>query len=362
MKTSGASLALVGPVPPPFGGMANQVTLLLCMLRSAGVVVTPVSTNRSTPALERLLAGIPGIRTAVRELFFLARLWRGGQRSEVLHVIACSHMYFFLHVVPAVLAARLLGRRVVVNYRGGEAARFFGSLGKFWLPVLRRADTVTVPSGYLQDVFQGLGVEAKIVPNIVETESCAAIPRRPDSPRRFVCTRNLEPYYDVETLVQAFCFVHEQLPDARLTLVGDGSRKPHIQRQLKALRLESDVILAGAVDPSRVPGHLAAADIFVNASVVDNYPNAILEAFACGLPVVTTSAGGIPYLVKDEVNGLLVKPRDPKALGEGMIRLAMDSELYARLAEQGEHTAKQHSWAAIWPLLRKAYGWNGSTA
>jgi glycosyltransferase involved in cell wall biosynthesis len=322
--------------------------------------VTVVSTNRSVPGLEPVLGRIPVLRTAVRELFFLSRLLRAASRSHVLHVIACSHAYFVLHVVPAILLARLLGRRVLVNYRGGEAKRYFDSTGKPFLPVLRRADAVTVPSGYLRELFDGLGVDAGVVPNVVDLSSKSGKARRPGHPKRFLCTRNLEPYYAVDTLVQAFRLVRDRLPDADLTLVGEGSERPRITRQLKALGLEGSVTMAGRVDPSQVPGYLSAADVFVNASVVDNYPNAVLEAFASGLPVVTTSAGGIPYLVQDGVNGLLVEPGDAEALGRGMIRLATDPGLYARLIGGGGDTARQHSWAAVWPLLKTAYGWNGS--
>ena len=356
----GRSLVLIGPAPPPFGGMANQTALLRRRLHEAGVSVIVVPTNRSTPRLEPILEGVPGIRTAVRELFFLARLLQAAGRSRVLHVIACSHAYFVLHVVPAVLLARLLRRRVLVNYRGGEADRYFHAMGRPFLPVLRKSDAVTVPSGYLREVFAGLGVKAEVVPNVVDFDAGSGNGRRPDRPRRFLCTRNLEPYYDVETLVRAFRLVRDRLPDADLTLVGDGSQRPRITRQLKALGLERAVTLAGEVPSSQMPGYLCAADIFVNASVVDNYPNAILEAFSCGLPVVTTSAGGIPYLVKDGVNGLLVEPGDAEALGRGMIRLATDHGLYARLAGGGGDTARRHSWAAVWPLLKRAYGWNGS--
>jgi len=126
---------------------------------------------------------------------------------------------------------------------------------------------------------------------------------------------------------------------------------------LRELELQDSITLLGNVDPQEMPAHLASADIFVNPSVVDNYPNSILEAFASGLPVVTTSAGGIPYLVRNDKNGLMVSPGDCRGMAEAMIQLGRDFQLCLRLAKGGKETAKKHSWLRIWPQLQKTYGY-----
>ncbi|MFX0195823.1 MAG: glycosyltransferase, partial [Candidatus Hodarchaeota archaeon] len=92
-------------------------------------------------------------------------------------------------------------------------------------------------------------------------------------------------------------------------------------------------------------------DIFVNASNVDNMPGAILEAFACGLPVVSTKTGGIPYILEDEVTGLLVNKYDCHAIADKAIQLLEDPELSLRLARNAREECQKYSWESVRPLL-----------
>jgi glycosyltransferase involved in cell wall biosynthesis len=329
------TVALIAPSPPPYGGPANQAVLLK----------------------EHLIrSGVPVLRTLVRAFFFVYRLVIISFKCNVFHVMACSYLYFFLHVLPSILIARVFGKYVMVNYRGGEAYTFISTLGRPFLTLLRKADRITVPSGYLQQVFAEIGLKTSILPNIVEVDQFQhRLPRQTTSPE-FICTRNFEPYYDIPTAIRAFGIVKAAIPQSKLTLIGDGVQRGEIERLLTDLDLSRSVTMLGRLDPEEVAQNLSRTDIFINSSITDNYPNSILEAFATGLPVVTTSAGGIPYLVEHENNGLLVRPRDYKSMAEAMIRLANDHQLCLRLSRAGKETADRHSWSNIWPLLQKAYG------
>jgi len=359
MKTSITSneltLAIIAPTPPPFGGVANQAILLEKLLRKSRVDVYKIPTNRSPAFIELLIGRIPGFRTFVRELSFLTRIFATYFKCDVVHILACSHLYFFLNVIPSILLARLFRKFVLVNYRGGEAHAFFNGFGKRFVWVLRKANRVTVPSEYLRKVFEDFHIDSLVIPNIIDLHLFAFRLPTQNNKTRFICTRNFESYYDVPTVVRAFRIVKDTLIDAKLTLIGDGSQKPELDFLLKQLQLESSVKILGRVDQHEIPKYLVTEDIFVNPSIVDNYPNSILEAFACGLPVVTTSAGGIPYLVKNGTNGLLVNPGDYEAMARAMIRLSKDHELCLKLAKAGKATADNHSWSAVWPQLRRVY-------
>ncbi|MDX9785224.1 MAG: glycosyltransferase family 4 protein [Desulfobacterales bacterium] len=349
------NVVIVAPIPPPFGGMANQAFLLKKLLEKERVCVTIIPTNRSTETIERFVGNIPAIRTLLREVVFLWRLISGCRPTAIIYILGCSHLYYFFNVIPAVIIGKILSNRVIVNYRGGEAEDFFHNFGKRFLWVLKQADFVTVPSAFLKKVFERFGVRSLVLPNIIDLDLFQH--RKPSQRRgdRFICTRNFEPYYDVETAVRAFKLAKEKIQGAKLTLIGDGSLRTAIEHIIKALSLEEDVTLLGKIDPAKIPAHLAQSDIFINPSRVDNYPNSILEAFAVGVPVVTTSAGGIPYLVQDQRDVLMVDPGDYQALAMNMVRLAGDRELCHRLSISGKETADKHSWEKIWPQMKHIF-------
>jgi glycosyltransferase involved in cell wall biosynthesis len=122
MTPSPLRLLLAGPLPPPFGGMANQTRQLARLLEEEGVRVTVVRTN--APYRPAWVKNLRGIRAAFRLLPYLGKLWLESGRADVVHVMANSGWAWHLFAAPAIRIARLRGRPVVVNYRGGLAREF----------------------------------------------------------------------------------------------------------------------------------------------------------------------------------------------------------------------------------------------
>jgi phenylacetate-CoA ligase len=141
-------ILLVGPTPPPYGGMALQARLLEKLLISDGHKVVFLPANLSLPNWLRWPGRVPGARTVLRSFAIWLRLWREARHVEVVHVLAASWVYFFTVVAPAVFLGRLRGKRIVLNYRGGEAGRFFQKWGWAVKPVFKRADAITTPRNF----------------------------------------------------------------------------------------------------------------------------------------------------------------------------------------------------------------------
>ena len=175
-------ILLVAPSPPPYGGMALQARLLERLLRADGHSVEFFASNFPVPGRLRFLERIPGLRTTFRMTMIGPKLWLAVGRAETVHVLAASWWYFFLVVGPAVIVARARGKRVILNYRGGEAERFFRFYGWAAAPVFRAAHAVTAPSEFLAlPIRERFGVSVSIVPNILDT--CAlSISRAVDDP------------------------------------------------------------------------------------------------------------------------------------------------------------------------------------
>jgi glycosyltransferase involved in cell wall biosynthesis len=115
------------------------------------------------------------------------------------------------------------------------------------------------------------------------------------------------------------------------------------------------VTFTGRVENSDMPALYARADCVVNPSTVDNMPISLLEAFASGLPVVTTNAGGIPDMLQDGVSGILVPIGDADAMGREVSRVLADKALAARLAAAGRAEAERYAWPRVKALWLDAY-------
>ena len=338
-------VAIVAPSLRYIGGQAVQADLLMRLWQNdPDVEVTFIAVDPSLPRALRWAERIPGLRTLLREPIYFWHLWRGLRNVDVAHIFSASYWSFLLAPAPAWFFAKLRGAKTIINYRSGEARdhlRRFRS-GKF---VLARVDRIVAPSGYLVDVFREFGLTAVVVPNLVDLSQFRYRERKPLRPH-LVCTRGFQEYYSVDVVVKAFAEVKKQYPDARLDLVGGGPLEGEIRRLVADLKLDG-VNFTGVASRDNIGKCYADADIFINASWLDNMPVSVIEAFGCGTPVVTTSPESMPYLVENERTGLLSAVGDEKALAANVIRLLRDPELAARLAQNAYDESHKYAWDVV---------------
>jgi L-malate glycosyltransferase len=143
----------------------------------------------------------------------------------------------------------------------------------------------------------------------------------------------LVPHKGQRHLVDAAALVVREVPDARFVIAGEGELRPALEHQIKHLGLQKHVLLAG-FRPDILSIH-KAFDVFVMSSVTEGLGTSLLDAMACGKPVVATAAGGIPEVVRDGETGILVPPRDHHAMADAIVRLLKDRELSLRMGRAG---------------------------
>ncbi len=332
-----ASLAILG-------GQGVEAHLLINALRRDGYDVDLLPINPRLPRGLGWVRRYRGLRTIVNEAIYLPSLLRL-YRRDVIHVFSASYWSFLLAPVPAMVAGRSFRKRVVLHYHSGEAADHLAHWGWLVHPWLRLAHEIVVPSEYLRRIFAAYGYPVVVIPNLVDASHFAFRERRQVQPR-LLSTRNLEPYYDVRTTLRAFKLIKQRHPDATLTIVGSGSESESLRVLADSLKLDG-VQFVGRVEPSGMPDLCAAADVFLNASVVDNQPVSILEAFAAGLAVVTTPTGAIPEMVEDGRTGVIVPPDDPSAMADAVIRLLEQPDQVLRLTTHARENLRNYLWAAL---------------
>ncbi|HVF45912.1 MAG TPA: glycosyltransferase family 4 protein [Pyrinomonadaceae bacterium] len=293
------------------------------------------------------------LRPLVRMPLYLANLLLKIPRHDVIHVSSAALSSFLLTTTPAILLGKLFRRRVVLNYHAGQAVEHLRDWARTAVPVIRMCDATVVPSLWLVDVFAGHGLKARAIFNHVELEAFRFRERRPPRPV-FLSNRNFDPIYNVPCVLRAFSIIQRRVPEARLIVAGDGPQRPEIESLARELNLKN-VEFKGRLAPSEMPRLCDAADIYLNASNVDNMPLSILEAFSSGLAVVTTDAGGIPHMVEHGRTGLVVPMRDHEALAASALRLLEDGDLAARLAGAALAECGKYRWDVVRPQWLEFY-------
>ena len=143
----------------------------------------------------------------------------------------------------------------------------------------------------------------------------------------------LVPHKGQRHLVDAAALVVRRVPDARFVIAGEGELRGALEQQIKHLGLEKHVLLAG-FRPDILALH-KAFDIFVMSSISEGLGTSLLDAMACGRPIVATTAGGMPEVVADGKTGMLVPPRDHHAMAEAIVKLLKDPTLRKRMGDAG---------------------------
>ncbi|MGP9801171.1 glycosyltransferase family 4 protein [Rheinheimera sp. NSM] len=350
---------LVGPVPPPNGGMAMQTAQLQQLLGAEpGLSVQLLAVN--APYKPAWVGKLPLLRALCRLIPYLWQLYRSTKHVDVVHLMANSGWAWHLFACPALLIARWHGTAVIVNYRGGSAQQFLQRQHRLVLPLLKQAAAVVTPSRYLQRVFAGYQLEAQVIANIINTamfspRACIA----PTGVIHIVVTRNLEPLYDIATAIRCFALLQQDYPHSRLSIAGSGPALPGLQQLVAELQLLPSVCFVGRLEREAMVALYQSADLMLNPSTVDNMPNSVLEALACGVAVVSTNVGGIPDMVTDGEHALLVPPRRPDLMAAACAQLLQQPALADTLRRNGlalVHTLQPQAVLPQWLQLYRQSG------
>ncbi len=242
------------------------------------------------------------------------------------------------HFVPnyGMIAALVFGRRWVLSTWGSDVMTDPAkSAFHRWRVgfVLRRAGWVTSDAAVMTERIRDFGVPVDRIltfPYGVDVSAFHPERARATTGPRIVTNRKLEDVYSVETVIDAFAAVREALPDASLTVAGDGSRGAALRGRAQRSPAAAAITFVGAVDHARMPALLQSHHVYVSASRSDTTSVSLLEAMACGLfPVVTDIEANREWIVDGE-SGRLVPPGEATRLAVAIIDAWRDSELRER--------------------------------
>jgi glycosyltransferase involved in cell wall biosynthesis len=328
--------------------MANQTRQLQHFLESEGVRVSLVQTN--APYRPAWTERVRSLRAVFRLAPYLQQLASAAKHADVVHVMANSGWSWHLFAAPAIWVARLRGKPVVVNYRGGLAEDFLQRQAGVVRYTLTRASALVVPSGFLKEVFARHKIAAAVIPNVVDVQRfhpASAETVQDRSAPHIVVARNLEHLYGNDDAIRALLVLKRRYPEARLTIAGSGPEGESLRRLAEELGLTEAVRFAGRLGLTEMVDLYRSADVTLNPSRADNTPNSILESLACGVPVVSTNVGGVPFLVEHGQTAMLVPPDAPESAATAIAQVLGSAELRRRLVSNGLELARSCNWSAV---------------
>ncbi|MEM9597249.1 MAG: glycosyltransferase family 4 protein [Acidobacteriota bacterium] len=324
-------LCLLGPnLGRHPGWVTTQGEIVTDLLRRDGYTVASASSSLSPVG---------------RLTDMLRCLWRGRRDIDVVVLSVFSGRALVTADVVS-LAAHRLGLPQIHVLHGGRLPNETPARAR---RVLGRAARVVAPSEFLGRWARGLGIgeRVQVVPNVVDLGEIDYRPRRALEPR-LLWMRTFHETYHPELALETLARLRNGGVDAGLTMAGQdkGLLEP-TRRRVQELDLAEHVAFPGFLGPAEKRRELSRHDLFLNTNRNDNTPVSVIEALAAGLPLVATRVGGVPDLVTDGENALLVPDDDAEAMAAAVGRLLDDPDLAESLSTAGRRRAEECAWGTV---------------
>ncbi len=357
-------LIVSGIWPPDVGGPASHAPEVAGFLRARGHSVEVVTTAAAPPAEEAYEVRWTSrqLPVGVRHLAGAALIRTCAARSDVVYstgmlgrtTLGCAFarrpFVAKLTQDPAFERALRRGqfRGDPVEFQTSGAARVLRAARD---SELRRAAHVVCPSAFLAGLVRGWGVpddRISVLPN--------PLPQLPTLPGGSSGDGSLLVFAGRLTAPKALGVALdaiERVPGVQLVLAGDGDERAALEARSRELGLDSRVRFLGSLPREEVLALLRSADAVLLSSAWENFPHTLVESLAVGTPVIATAVGGVPEIVDDGVNGLLVEPGDPEALAGAIRRFFSDVALRDRLAAAAAPSVLRFSAEQIYGRLEE---------
>ena len=270
------------------------------------------------------------------------------RQYQLAQIDVFSGKAFIFAEACAALLTRLK-KPFILTLHGGRLPEFSMLYPHRVKHLLINAAVVVTPSLFLQNGLASFRSDIKLIPNPINLD--ATIYRRRDHIKpNLIWVRAFHEIYNPILAVQVLNVLKARFPEMNLTMIGpdkgDGSLE-HLLASAEELQIMDRLRVIQGVPHHEIPSLLDRADIFINTSNYDTSPRSLVEAMGNGLCIVTTNVGGIPYLVSDHQEALLVPPRRIDAMSDAIQLLLTNYDLAAKLSYQARKKAEKFDWPAI---------------
>ena len=284
-------------------------------------------------------------------------------KDMVVSVIKHRHQYTlaivevysgraFLWAETVCMALRLLHKPYVLVLHGGMLPSFSQRWPSRVARLLRSAQAVSTPSLYLQRSFRRWRSEIVHIPNAIDIKNYEPVNLQATVGFKLCWLRAFHRIYNPELAVKVVALLRKQFPEVHLTMIGPDKGDRSLATTLKLaceLGVRDRIEIIGAIPKDRVSEYLRTGNVFINTTHYESFGVTVLEAAACGLPIVTTNVGELPYLWENEREVLLVEDDDEDAMADAIRRILTDPELTLNLSRNARQKACRFDWSVVLP-------------
>ncbi len=343
-------LITTGIYPPDIGGPATYSKLLFDELPQRGIDVEVLSFGE--------VRHLPKI---IRHLFYFFKI--------IKRIKGCDVIYAQDPVsvgLPTMLANIFLKKRFFIRIAGDYAweqgvQRFrvkdnldifslknnYGFVVKFFKKiqtwVAKRAEKVVVPSHYFKSIILNWGIESKKIEVIYNGIKINEPRVHKVESKVLLSVGRLVPWKGFKVLIETIPDILQEIPEAKLVIVGSGPQKEELEQTIEKLNLEDKVILVGQLSRDKLLKQKQLADIFVLNTNWESFSFDTVEAMALGLPVLATKVGSLPELIENNQEGILVEPNDKEAIKNAVIKIFQNDNFRQTLVQNAYEKSKQFS-------------------
>ena len=244
---------------------------------------------------------------------------------------------------------KIMNKPMILVLHGGKLPHFACQHPIRVAKVFKRATIIVSPSPYQQTQFVNIRSDIRVIPNPIDLNQFTFSHRIEPKPK-LIWVRAFHDIYSPTIVPEVIKGLISKFPDISLCMIGPDKGDGSLQRMLSVsenLGVQDCIKICGRAPHESIPDLLNQSDIFINTSEIDNFPSSVLEAMANGLCIVSTNVGGLPWLIDDEENGLLVPPNDPAAMAQAVGRILTEPDLSNKLSKNARQKAEMFSWPLI---------------
>jgi len=286
----------------------------------------------------------------LRLMDMLKTIWQERNNYHLAQVDVFSGKAFIF----AEVCCTALNRRkkpVVLILHGGGLPEFSLQHPHRMRRLLQTATAVVTPSAFLQQELHRFCQEIKVIPNPIDLSKSIFRLRQNPTPS-LVWVRAFHKVYNPTLAIEVLSRLKNCFPYIHLTMIGPDKRDKSLTRVrtlIDQYHLHDHVKLIPGLSHEKIPAQLNEADIFINTSNYDTLPRSLIEAMANGLCIVSTNVGGIPNLINDQEDALLVPPDQPEKMAAAVNKILTENELAYYLSQNARYKAEGYDWSAILP-------------
>lgn len=248
----------------------------------------------------------------------------------------------FLWQQAATKLLRFLNKKIILIVHGGSIPQQLQSGKKFFLNAMQRANIVVAPSPFFKTVLQQYAVDAVVIPNVLNLSNYAFQNKNTFAPN-IMWMRSFSKVYNPFMAINVAVNLKKKYPFFKMIMAGtDGGLFEATKKLAEQNDVQNNILFPGYISTEQKNKLAIECDIYINTNNIDNAPVSVIEFMALGLPVISTNCGGIPYIIKNNENGLLVDVNDAEAMANKIEKIITDQQFAKTISQNAFQYSRQY--------------------